>query len=148
MLLQTVTQGVLGDQISAVKAAPLAAVAQQIVGTTGATVLLIAAAISCFGLNSGDLLATPRLLFASANDGLFPKFLGKVHPKFATPYTAIITYASFIFIFSISGGFKQLAILASASILLIYLAVILSTIKMRKKNKKYPKRLSGFPEDW
>ncbi len=135
MLLQTVTQGVLGDHISAVKDAPLAAVAQQIVGPIGATILLIAAAISCFGLNSGDLLATPRLLFASANDGLFPKFLGKVHPKFATPYTAIITYAFFIFIFSISGGFKQLAILASASILLIYLAVILATIKMRTKKQ-------------
>ena len=136
MLIQTVTQGVLGSQISAVKDAPLAAVAEQIVGPVGATFLLLAAAISCFGLNSGDILATPRLLFAGANDGLFPKFLGKVHTKYATPYMAIITYASLIFIFSISGGFKQLAILASASILLVYLAVILATIKLRTKKQK------------
>jgi L-asparagine transporter-like permease len=38
-----------------------------------------------------------------------------------------------IFIFSISGGFKQLAILSTAAILIIYLAVILATIKLRKK---------------
>jgi L-asparagine transporter-like permease len=55
----------------------------------------------------------------------------KVHPKFATPYLAIATYGSLMFIFSISGGFKQLAVLASAAILLIYLAVILATIKLR-----------------
>jgi L-asparagine transporter-like permease len=49
---------------------------------------------------------------------------------------AIITYAALIFILSVSGGFKQLAILASASLLLVYLAVILATIKMRTKKQE------------
>ncbi len=131
VLLQTVTQGILGAQIAEFKNAPLAAVAGKIVGPAGATILLITAAISCFGCVSGDVLATPRVLFAGANNGLFPKFLGKVHPKFATPHLAVITYAALIFIFSISGGFKDLAVLASAAILLIYLAVIFATIKLR-----------------
>ena len=131
MLLQTVTQGVLGPAMVEFKDAPLAAVAEKIIGPAGATILLITAAVSCFGCVISDVLATPRLLFAGANAGLFPKFLGKVHPKFATPYRAIITYGSLIFILSISGGFKQLAILASAAILVIYLAVILATIKLR-----------------
>ena len=131
MLLQTVTQGLLGAEVAAFKDAPLAAVAERIIGPVGATILLITAAISCFGSVCSDVLSTPRLLFAGANDGMFPKFLGKVHPRFATPYLAVTTYALLIFIFSISGGFKQLAILASAAILLVYLAVILSTIKLR-----------------
>lgn len=133
MLLQMVVQGVLGAGITAFKNAPLAAVAEKIVGPIGATLLLFTAAISCFGSVIVDALATPRLLFAGANDGLFPKFLGKVHPKFATPYLAVITYGLLIFMFAISGGFKQLAILASAAILLVYLAVISSTIKLRMK---------------
>jgi basic amino acid/polyamine antiporter, APA family len=133
MLLQMVTQGILGGDIVIFKDAPLAAVAQKIAGPLGATLLLITAAISCFGAVGADVLATPRSLFAGANDGTFPKFLGKVHPKFATPYLAVITYGTMIFIFSVSGGFKQLAIMASAAILCIYLAVILSTIEMRRK---------------
>ncbi len=145
LLLQTVTQGVLGPDVAAFKDAPLAAVAEKIVGPMGATILLVATAISCFGLSSGDLLATPRLLFAGANDGLFPKFLRKVHPKFKTPHFAILTYASLIFIFSVSGGFKQLAILASACILLIYLAVILATIKLRKKKVEGNEKLFKAP---
>jgi amino acid transporter len=135
ILLQTITQGILGAEITAYKEAPLAAVAEQIVGPIGITILLFTTAISCIGGVSADVMATPRSLFACANDGMFPKFLGKVHPKFATPHLAIITYGALIFIFSISGGFKQLAILASAAILLIYLAVILATIKLRKNKQ-------------
>jgi basic amino acid/polyamine antiporter, APA family len=135
MLLQTVAQGVLGAGMVLFKDAPLAAVAEKIVGPAGATILLITAAISCFGSVSADVMATPRSLFASANDGLFPKFLGKVHPRFATPHVAVTTYGSLIFIFSVSGGFKQLAILASAAILIVYLAVILATIKLRTKKQ-------------
>ncbi len=135
MLIQMVTQGILGAQVAAFKDAPLAAVAEKIAGPIGATILLFTAAISCFGSVSADVMATPRSLFACANDGMFPRFLGKVHPKFATPYLAVITYASLIFLFAISGGFKQLAVLASAAILLIYLAVILSTIELRIKKQ-------------
>ncbi|NND08657.1 MAG: amino acid permease [Saprospiraceae bacterium] len=135
LLLQTVTQGVLGSHMEGVKDAPLAAVAEQIVGARGATLLLMAAAISCFGSVSTDVLNSPRILYAGALDGLFPKFLGKLHSRFATPHWSIICYAGVVFLFSISGGFKQLAVLASAAILVIYLLVILSMIKMRLENK-------------
>jgi basic amino acid/polyamine antiporter, APA family len=135
MSLQTVTQGVLGAGMASFKDAPLAAVAQKIIGPVGATILLFTAAISCFGCVSADVMATPRSLFAGANDGMFPKFLCKVHSKYATPHLAIATYGLLLFIFSISGGFKQLAVLASAAILLIYLAVILATIKLRSKQQ-------------
>jgi amino acid transporter len=145
ILLQTVTQGVLGSQIAAFKDAPLAALAERIIGPIGASILLITAAISCFSAVSGDVLCTPRMLFAGAKDGLFPKFLSRVHPKFATPHLAIISYATLIFIFSVSGGFKQLAVLASAAILLIYLAVILSTIKLRMKKQDTAEKTFRIP---
>jgi basic amino acid/polyamine antiporter, APA family len=145
MLLQMVSQGILGGDIGIFKDAPLAAVAQKIAGSIGATLLLITAAISCFGAVGADVLATPRSLFAGANDGTFPKFLGKVHPKFATPYLAVITYGTMIFIFSVSGGFKQLAIMASAAILCIYLAVILSTIEMRRKKAEITGKIFIIP---
>ena len=133
VLLQTVAQGVLGTQMTVFKDAPLAAVAEKIIGASGATILLLCAAISCFGNVTLDIFCTPRSLFAGANDGLFPKFLGKVHPKYATPYIAVIVYGMLIFIFSLAGGFQQLAIMASAIILLVYLAVVLATIKLRNK---------------
>lgn len=145
LLLQMVTQGILGNQMETFKDAPLAAVAEKIIGPVGATILLVTAAISCFGSVSADVLNTPRVLFAGANDGLFPKFLGRVHPKFATPHWAIATFALLIFILSVSGGFKQLAILASAAILLVYLAVILATIKLRKQKQEASEKTFKVP---
>ncbi|MBK8609351.1 MAG: amino acid permease [Chitinophagaceae bacterium] len=145
LLLQMVTQGILGNQIETFKDAPLAAVAEKIIGPVGATILLITAAISCFGSVSADVLNTPRVLFAGANDGLFPKFLGKVHPKYATPYIAIAFFGLLIFILSVSGGFQQLAILASAAILLVYLAVILATIKLRKQKQEAAEKTFRAP---
>ena len=145
ILLQTVTQGILGAEIVSYKNAPLAAVAEKIIGPAGTTLLLFTAALSCFGGVSADVMATPRSLFACANDGMFPKFLSKVHSKFATPYLAIITYASLIFIFSISGGFKQLATLASAALLLVYLSVILATIKLRSNKEEVSEKTFKVP---
>lgn len=145
LLLQTVTQGILGAEIVSYKNAPLAAVAEKIIGPAGTTLLLFTAAFSCFGGVSADVMATPRSLFACANDGMFPKFLSKVHSKFATPYLAIITYASLIFIFSISGGFKQLATLASAALLLVYLSVILATIKLRRNKEEVSEKTFKVP---
>ena len=145
LLIQTVTRGVLGDQIAAVKDAPLAGVAENFLGPVGRIILLMAAAFSCLGILSGDILATSRLLFAGANDGLFPKFLSKFYPKFSTPYLAVMTYGTLIFIVSISGGFKQLAVLASAAILLVYLAVILATIKLRRKKQDAAEKTFSMP---
>ena len=57
--------------------------------------------------------------------------LSKVHQKFLTPHISILTYACLGFIFASAGEFKQLAMLSSASYLLIYLGVVLSVIKFR-----------------
>lgn len=147
-MLQLVTQGVLGAQMELVKDAPLAAVAERMVGSLGGTILLVAATISCYGSVSSDVMNTPRVLYAGANDGLFPKFLGKIHPKFATPHWAIICFATLIFIFSVSGGFEQLAILASAAILLIYLLVILASIQLRRKSQDSNVEIFKVPGGW
>ena len=135
LLLQTVTQGILGSEMGAVSDAPLAAVAENIVGPIGGVILLIAAAISCYGAVSSDILNTSRVVYAGSADGLFPKFLSNVHSKFATPHWSIFCFSGLIFIFSLFGNFEQLALLASAAILLIYLFVILAMITLRFKKQ-------------
>ena len=133
MLIQFVAQGVLGDQLSVNKDAPLASLASRLIGPAGGTIILVTSIISMFGMLSGDILASPRVLFAASKDKLLPRFLGSIHTKFATPYWSIITYSTVVVVLASSGGFKQLATLASSSVLIIYLAVVLAMIKLRYK---------------
>lgn len=141
--IQIVSQGVLGSALPQSGEAPLAEVAKKFAGSYGLWLLLFGAIVSCYGLISGDILATSRLPYAAARDGLLPAFLSKVHNRFATPYWAIIVYAGIGFILAVSGGFKQLAILSSAAVLLIYIGVILATIKLRKASTENSFRIPG-----
>jgi amino acid transporter len=131
--IQLISQGVLGDQLVVNKEAPLTAVSKLIFGNAGATLIVAGTAISILGAISGEILAIPRVLFAGARDGILPKFLSAVHPKYITPHKAIIIYAALGFLFAVFGVFKQLIILSSAATLLIYLGVVLATIKLRYK---------------
>jgi basic amino acid/polyamine antiporter, APA family len=144
VLIQFVAQGVLGNTLPDFQDAPLVAVADVVFGPAGTTFIVIGTAISCFGLISSDILNSSRLPFAAARDGLLPTFLARVHPGYATPYIAIIMYAGVGFILSVSGGFSQLAVMASAALLLMYLGVILATIKLRRvKSQEHSFTLPG-----
>ncbi|MPR35399.1 APC family permease [Salmonirosea aquatica] len=132
LAIQLVTQGVLGGTIEAHQDAPLAAVAGIVFGKSGIVLITATTSISMLGALGGEILSVPRILFAGARDGLMPKVLSKIHPRFSTPYIAVLFYASLGLLFAIFGAFKQLAIIASASSLIIYLGVILATLKLRK----------------
>jgi amino acid transporter len=131
VLTQIVAQGILGDTLASQAAAPLAGVAEKVFGQYGMMLLVATAAISSFGTISGDLLVCSRIPYAAARDGLLPSYLAKLHPRFATPYRSIIMYALVGLLLSVSGGFRQLAIMSSASLLLVYAGVIASTIRLR-----------------
>jgi APA family basic amino acid/polyamine antiporter len=130
--LQIVSQGVLGPALATVTDAPLGAVAERALGGSGRTLILLAAIVSTLGYVSGDMLATPRLLFAFARDGLLPARFGAVHPRFRTPHVAIIAYAATACAAALSGSFRALAVLSAVGILLVDLACCLAVLKLRR----------------
>jgi len=132
ILIQLTVQGILGSAITDFRNAPLAEVGKRMFGPIGVTIVLVGASFSMFGNISGMVLNMPRILFAAARDKVLKsESLAAVHPKFKTPHISIIVYAALGFIFASTGEFKQLAMLSSASYLLIYLGVILALIRFR-----------------
>ena len=137
--IQVVSQGVLGATLVTHKDAPLGAVAEIIMG------MIISIAVSMIGCLSGAIFSNPRVLYAGANDGIMPKVFGKVHDRFFTPHIAILFYAAMGLLFASLGGFKQLAIISGAATLLIYLGVVLATIKLRNKNSLTSEKTFKIP---
>jgi amino acid transporter len=131
--LQVVAQGTLGPELANNTAAPLAAAATVVLGNWGAQLMLLGMVISIFGCLSGDVLNTPRVIFASARDGLLPGVLARVHSRYHTPHVAILLFAAAGGIAALSGTFAQLAVVASGSLLLVYLGVSLSVLVLRHR---------------
>jgi amino acid transporter len=139
ILVQLICQGVLGADLADYSEAPLAETAGRVLGTAGATLMLLGAAISMFGNLSGEMLNLPRVVFGAARDGVIPpRALAAVHPLYSTPHVSILIYMSVVMVFAIVGEFGQLAVLSSATILLIYLGVALSVLRLRKTQPAGP----------
>jgi len=130
--VQLVSQGVLGPAIDRSGGAPLAAVAERLFGAGGRGLVLACTVLATLGVLAGDILATPRSFIPVAEDGLLPAALASVHARHRTPHVAILAYAAVSCALAVSGTFRPLAILASGSLLLVYLAVCLAALKMRR----------------
>jgi amino acid transporter len=147
MGLQMVSQGVLGPELAGSEA-PLADAATKVFGTAGGKLLLAGGVISIYATISGDMLGAPRVIFASARAGNLPAFLAKVHPRYKTPYLAVIFFAIITCTVAISGTFRPLAVVASSSILALYASVSLAVIRLRARDGLPPPgafRLRGGP---
>ena len=131
--LQLVAEGVLGADLPAQTTTPLAAVAEQLMGPWGRSLLLGAVTLSIFALVNGDLLVSPRCLYAAAKDGLLPAPLARVHPRFHTPYVAILVFATIACALAVLGAFKSLAILGTSSVLLVDVFVCLAVLRLRQR---------------
>ena len=132
--IQTVSQGILGPELATNTKAPLAEAAGRALGSAGKTLILIGAAISTFGYVAGDMLASPRGLFALGRDGLLPSITARVSDKFATPYVAIIVHALFCAVLALSGTFEKLVVLSVLATLIVYVVCCLAAIQLRRKN--------------
>ena len=119
-------------------------VGRRIAGPWLGWLIALAGVVSAAGLFSATLLGASRIPFALAEDHMLPKFLTQLHPKYGTPWIAILVSSVFYTIFSYSE-FAELAvvdvILYSAGILLEFAA--LAILRMREPNLHRPFRIAG-----
>ena len=66
---------------------------RRLVGPVGAMAASLAVMVSVFGAVNGNVLVGPRLLYAMGQDALAPRWLARLHPRFATPTAAIAVLA-------------------------------------------------------
>jgi APA family basic amino acid/polyamine antiporter len=131
--LQLVAQGTLGAALAQSKA-PLVDAAKIVFGSWGSGLMVLGVVISACGCIAADLLSTPRVLHAFAQQGQLPRQVAAIHPRFGTPAVAIGIYAVVCASLALSGTFRQLGTLASSGTLLVYLVCCLGVLRLRAKN--------------
>jgi basic amino acid/polyamine antiporter, APA family len=136
VMVQLVSQGILGSELPNLKEAPLAEASKIVFGPAGYTLLFIGTAVSMFGMISGQILNNPRVIFRLSRDGVIPfSRLASIHRKFKTPYIAILLYAGLGFTLANIGGFRALAVISASSMLMVYFGVSISVIGLRRKKE-------------
>ena len=134
LLVQVVVQAALGGEMAAFASAPLAEAGGRLLGGWGRPFILAGATVSMFGYVSGDMLATPRLIFAFARDGVLPSAVAAVHPRFRTPSTAIVAHAIVAASLAITSGFAQLALLTNLATLSMYLLCVAASFELQRRD--------------
>jgi amino acid transporter len=132
--LQLVCQGVLGAALASSRTAPLAEAAGVALGGWARTTLLAGAVISMLGHAGAMILATPRLLFAFARDGVFPPPLARLHPVHRTPAAAIVAQCALVLALALTSTFERLAVLANLSALVLYATCCVAMWQLRRRD--------------
>jgi amino acid transporter len=92
------------------------------------------------------MLHTPRLTFALAERGDFPRFFAAVHPKFRTPHLSIVMYTILLVAFTVMGSFQWNVTLSSVARLLTYASFAVALLVLRKRRPEADAfRLPGGP---
>jgi amino acid transporter len=104
-----------------------------------------AAVLSMTGLFIGNGLGGTRIPFALAEDGMMPKFMVKVHPKYGTPWVSIIFCGIIFSIFSLQA-FEVLVVIDVFLNMLVLLACFYAMWVLRFKDPDRPRQ--KVPGGW
>jgi APA family basic amino acid/polyamine antiporter len=122
------------------------AVAEAIVGPSGAAIVAVAVMVSTFGCNNGLILAGARVYYAMAKDGLFFKSVGAVN-RHNTPWVALWVQCVWACVLCLSGTYGQLLEFLVFAVVMFYILTVLGLfiLRFRRPRMERPYRVFGYP---
>ena len=118
-----------------------------IFGRVGVILVSAFVMISSFGSLNGSMLTSPRVFFAMAEDGLLFGTIAKIHPKYRTPYVAILLAAGLGIALVLSRSFERLTDTFVLAIWPFYALGVAAIYRLRRDRPDLPRpyRAIGYP---
>ena len=108
LLVNAVYLRALGLDGLAQPVTPAARAAGMMLGDLGDRFVTAAIAISTFGFLDLGILAPTRVYYAMAADGVFLPALAKLHPRYRSPWVAILIQSAWTCVLALTGRYEQL----------------------------------------
>lgn len=135
--------------IDEVARSPLVAadMAVRLVGPIGSALIAALVCVSTFGSLNAVIMATPRVFWAMADDGLFFRTVAAVHPRYRTPHMAITALAGLAIVYLALRSFEQLIEAFVLASLPFWALAVASVITLRRRHPDLPRayRTPGYP---
>jgi len=121
--------------------------ARRFLGNAGGAFIAVGVMISTFATLNGSILAGSRIPYATARDGLFPRPLANVHPRFRTPAIALVGQAVIAGLFALTGQYQSLYTKVIFSEFLFYGLCSAGVFVLRRRQPDLPRpyRTWGYP---
>jgi APA family basic amino acid/polyamine antiporter len=121
--------------------------AERVLGPVGGTLVSTIILLSIIGSLNGAILTCPRVYFAQAQDGLFFRRFGEVHPRYKTPAFAILAQGVWAIVLIVSGSYETLIDYAMFAIWLSYVFMIAGVLVLRRTQPDLPRpyKMWGYP---
>ncbi|WDI43420.1 APC family permease [Bremerella sp. P1] len=134
-------------QLSIPEVIPVAQLAaKKLFGTQVADVVSILLGLGMLASVSAYMLSGPRIAFAMANDGAFPRFAAKLHDRRQTPIAAIVVQGLIAIGMVWSGPFLDILNYTAIGLAVISGLVVASIFPLRnRENLPHPYRLPLYP---
>ncbi|MBI3033916.1 amino acid permease, partial [Candidatus Woesearchaeota archaeon] len=115
---------------------PTVILAHQLFGSNGAALIIAGIVLALIGSAASGIITMPRLVLAMARDKLFIEQLKAIHPRFNTPYKAIIfqSIVTVLLLFMVLGNYQLLLSILVPLAALMYIPVILSVTILRHRS--------------
>ena len=120
---------------------------QAMFGPAGLYIMAIAIMISTFGCNNGLILSGARVYYAMAQDNLFFKSAGNLHPTYKTPALALVVQAIWTCVLCLSGTYGQLLNFVIFAAVAFYAVTAVGLFLLRRKRPDLPRpvKAPGYP---
>ena len=121
--------------------------ATALVGASGAMLVSLTVVFSTFGCNAAAILASSRLLYAMAADGLFFSAAAKVHPRYHSPHVAILGITIWSSLLALSGTYEQLFtyVVFTSVLFSLFGGLALFRLRLVRPEAPRPYRVWGYP---
>lgn len=121
--------------------------AERALGPAGGTLVSAIILLSIIGSLNGAILTCPRVYFAQAQDGLFFRRFGEVHPRYQTPGFAILAQGVWAAVLIVSGSYETLIDYAMFAIWFSYVFTVAAVLVLRRTQPDLPRpyRMWGYP---
>jgi APA family basic amino acid/polyamine antiporter len=98
----------LGAEGLAATTTPASSVMRLALGDRGASLIAAAITVSTLGFLSQGILTAPRVYYAMAEDGVFFRAVGFLHPRTLVPVVAIALQGLVAAVIAVSGRYEQI----------------------------------------
>jgi basic amino acid/polyamine antiporter, APA family len=120
--------------------------ADVVLGSGGGHALSALVILSTLGGMTGIILSGPRVYLAMAEDGLLFRWAGAVHPRYRTPYVAIILQAVWSSVLVLTGTYRALFTRVVYTEWIFFALMAASLFFLRQRSGYAPTyRIWGFP---